>query len=64
MHHTPCGRSVTYDSDTLKKLEQTFDRALGLQLLATSQAAPAMQRACSSRLILEFAAETVTICSS
>ena len=27
MHHTPYGRSVTYDPDTLKKLGETFDRA-------------------------------------
>jgi hypothetical protein len=27
MHHTPYGRSVTYDPDALKKLGEIFDRA-------------------------------------
>jgi hypothetical protein len=27
VHHTPFGRSATYDPDTLKKLGEIFDRA-------------------------------------
>jgi hypothetical protein len=57
MHHTPFGRSVTYDPDTLKKLGETFDRAwaaIAGKFTGSSHDAARLQLA---TIMLEFAAD-------
>ena len=57
MHHTPYGRSVTYDPDMLKKLGQTFDgawAAIAGNFTGSSCDAARLQLA---TIILEFAAD-------
>ena len=57
MHHTPFGRSLTYDPDTLKKLGETFDTAwaaIAGNFAGSSCDAARLQLA---TIILEFAAD-------
>ena len=57
MHHTPYGRSLTYDPDTLKKLGENFDRswvAIADNFTGSSCDAARLQLA---TIILEFAAD-------
>ncbi len=57
MHHTPFGRSLTYDPDTLKKIGEIFDTAwaaIAGNFAGSSCDAARLQLA---TIILEFAAD-------